>query len=341
MEFKGRKVEIGDWVEVSDTDVAPSLVFAHKLGWQKVEFLNGDYINGWHKSAITNHRSKSGPFKVGDIFHDRNSDEELPVTDRMDLDALHEFDGATLVKPVEAIEAEQKDPLSDNIRDGKPKVEYLASLLSRYALDSIPNDKTDSAWRDFDQASFIANAKLRIEEFIKMQNEKFAKFKAMVHGFLDDLGIDKHEDKDCRIKHRLDDLRRLINRENHVVDANKKASTITPIPGPPDLEGVPDDATVVAAWNDHGQWMIEWDTVENARRWDTSDRNMPGLVTLGVIEPPEPELPKCPHCKHECVMSGIDEWEQYWHFLACEYCGWESQRETSEQAAIKAAKGDA
>lgn len=92
--------------------------------------------------------------------------------------------------------------------------------------------------------------------------------------------------------------------DDHIVDANE----MVPIFGPPDLEGVPDDALFLLYWKNNT-------TVRYAKEVRAFCDDAPSLtslwhsiiwhIPLGVIEPPRPEvtlddLPTCRGGEWEC-----------------------------------------
>lgn len=70
-----------------------------------------------------------------------------------------------------------------------------------------------------------------------------------------------------------------------------ESQPLTPIPGPPDLEGVPDEALFLLVMDREplDRRMAEADTV---RVMVEANADIKWHIPLGVIEPPEPELPQ-------------------------------------------------
>lgn len=98
MSIKASDISKGDWVNLEGRGhggaIPPGWVEVTNLGKCDGELL----INGWHHSFVTAHRKESGPFKAGDEIRD--------IAGSVWILKSPCASGVTLVKPVEAIEAE-------------------------------------------------------------------------------------------------------------------------------------------------------------------------------------------------------------------------------------------
>lgn len=210
--------------------------------------------------------------------------------------------------------------LSDSI------VEFINEKMEQQPQSQV---KPHEVWRMFPWTKGFSERFIqRLIDFIesgvradmeKLQ-EKHDKFKQILHPAFDYIGCPQFEGYDCRVVPRTEWMK-----------ANWRQ--LTPVEGPPDLDGVDDDALVLVKWT-----TLDFPsafTASHCRKIQDSFNRYDGVdwsMILGAITPPKPEPPKCPWCGRTMSIAGKND--TWW--MECG-CGAESPAAATESAAIEAA----